>query len=158
MKLLTSNDGAFLLDSLPMYSNYMITPERDDDPLNGVTTYDLVLIRRHVLGVQALDSPYKIIAADINKSNTVTTFDLVLLQKLILHVEEDFTNNESWRFVEKDFVFPNYLDPFETVFPEVSSFNNLFESKKVDFIGIKIGDVNGSANPFGFIDSGDIVE
>ena len=146
---ISDNNGYYAFYGLAAGGDFSIIPRKDVAPLNGVTTYDLVLIRRHILAIQMLDSPYKIIAADANKSNSVTTSDLVTLQKLILHVDADFTNNESWRFVDANFVFPNPLNPFQTPFPEVKSFNNLFNSKKVDFIGIKTGDVNGSANPAG---------
>ena len=33
-------------NAIPMASNYTVTPMKDDNPLNGVTTYDLVLISR----------------------------------------------------------------------------------------------------------------
>ncbi len=146
----TDDTGYYAFFGLPAGGDYTINPRKNTAPLNGVTTYDMVLIRRHILAVDALDSPYKIIAADINGSNSVTTYDLVLLQKMILHVEEEFENNESWRFIDAAFVFPNMENPFESPFPEIKSFNNLFDSKKVDYIGIKVGDVNGSADPMEF--------
>lgn len=46
---------------------YTVAPERDDNHLNGVTTYDLVLISRHILGLEPLNTPYKMIAADVNE-------------------------------------------------------------------------------------------
>lgn len=75
-------------------------------PSNGVTTWDLVLISRHILGVQLLGSPYKIIAADANANQSVTTLDMVAIRKIILQLESEFPDNTSWRFVDKDFVFP----------------------------------------------------
>jgi large repetitive protein len=95
------------------------------NPSNGVTTWDLVLISRHILGIQTLGSPYKIIAADANKSNSVTTLDMVHIRKVILQIEPGFPNNTSWRFVDKTFVFPNPANPFQTTFPEVINYNNL---------------------------------
>ena len=43
---------------------------------SAVTTFDLVLISRHILGLEALDSPYKMIAADVNMSGTISTSDV----------------------------------------------------------------------------------
>ncbi|HAD12170.1 MAG TPA: hypothetical protein DCF33_06995 [Saprospirales bacterium] len=34
-----------------------ITPRKNDQPLNGVTTYDLSLISKHILGLEPLASP-----------------------------------------------------------------------------------------------------
>jgi hypothetical protein len=62
---------------VPLAATFTIAPEKDDNPLNGVTTYDLVLISKHILGLEPLDSPYKMIAADANKSGSITTFDIV---------------------------------------------------------------------------------
>ncbi|MCB9339844.1 MAG: HYR domain-containing protein [Lewinellaceae bacterium] len=142
----TSGSGNYNFASVPLGNDYTVAPSYDADPLNGVSTFDLVLISKHILGVQPLGSPYRIIAADANKSNTVTTFDLVEIRKLILFINTDFPNNTSWRFVGKNFVFPNPSNPFQTGFPEVANLNNLASDQlAVDFVAVKIGDVNGSA-------------
>jgi hypothetical protein len=117
----------------------------DENPLNGVSSFDLVLISKHILQLEQLDSPYKIIAADINHSGSVTTMDMVELRKLILHIDDDFANNTSWRFVEAAYVFPTPTNPFATVFPEEVNINGLAADEEHDFVGVKIGDVNGSA-------------
>ena len=86
---------------------FRVTPAKNDDWLNGVSTFDLTLIDKHILGVEYLNSPYKIIAADVNKSNTVTTYDMVELRKLILGIYTEIPGNTSWRFVDKDHIFPD---------------------------------------------------
>ncbi len=123
---------------------YEITPTKNDNPLNGVTTFDLVLISKNILGIEPFDSPYKIIAADANKSGSVTTFDIVELRKLILGIYDTLPNNVSWRFVPKTFMFPNMSNPFQTAFPEKDTVNVLPDTL-VNFIGIKVGDVNYTA-------------
>ncbi|HHM21544.1 MAG TPA: HYR domain-containing protein [Bacteroidetes bacterium] len=144
----TGPDGNFVFPALPLGNDFTVSPEKDINLLNGVTTYDIVLIRKHILGVQALGSPYKLIAADVNKSGSVTTYDMVILQKNILHVDEEFPNNRSWRFVDKDYIFPDETNPFEEDFPEVYNINNFQGNmNEVDFIAVKVGDVNGSAVP-----------
>ncbi|MCF8246912.1 MAG: T9SS type A sorting domain-containing protein [Saprospiraceae bacterium] len=132
---------------LPLMGNdYTITPTHDIDPLNGVSTFDLVLISKHVLGSTLLGSPYKVIAADANKSNSVTTFDIVEIRKLILNINTTFPSNTSWRFVDKDFVFQNPDNPFENGFPEIININDFGATiNNLNFVAIKIGDVNGSA-------------
>ena len=142
----TDAAGAYNFASVPSGGDYTITPTLDTNPLNGVSTFDLVLISKHILGVQPLGSPYKIIAADANKSNSVTTFDLVEIRKLILFINTDFPNNTSWRFVDKNFVFPNPSNPFQTQFPEVVNLNDLAgDQPNNNFVAVKVGDVNGSA-------------
>lgn len=127
-----------------------ITPMKNINVANGVTTFDAVLITKHILGAQELGSPYKMIAADVNNSKTITTFDLVLMRKVILNISNEFPDNTSWRFIPEDFVFPNPANPWQTVFPEVVIFNNDPAQTEYNFIGIKIGDVNNSVNPLNF--------
>jgi hypothetical protein len=142
----TDANGHFQFFDLNSGYDYTFTPGNNANPLNGVTTYDLVLITRHILNVQALGSPYRIIAADVNKSGSVTTSDVVELRKLILQIIPAFSNNTSWRFVKKNYVFPNATNPFQPPFPEFYNINNLTANQAgVDFVAVKTGDVNGSA-------------
>ncbi|MCG8330355.1 MAG: GEVED domain-containing protein, partial [Chitinophagales bacterium] len=143
----TGADGTYSFAGLVDGYDYTIIPERDGDYLNGVSTFDLVLISQHILGVQLLDSPYKRIAADVNKSESITTLDLIQLRKLILSIDTEFSNNTSWRFVDAAYVFPNPQDPWQEVFPELVNANDLSEYgiAGLDFIAVKIGDVTEDA-------------
>ena len=146
-----SPNGFYLNDNLTMGNNYTITPSKNINPLNGVTTYDLVLISKHILGTQLLDSPYKIIAADANRSGSVTALDLVLLRSLILHSIDEIPNNTSWRFVDAHHEFNDPSQPLLENFLESMECLNLTESELgMDFIGVKVGDVNGTASPNNF--------
>lgn len=142
----TTANGNFAFPTLGLNYDYTFTPTYNSAPQNGVTTYDLVLITRHILNTELLDSPYKIIAADVNKSGTVTTADVVELRKLILQIIPNFNNNTSWRFIDEHYVFPNPANPFAAVFPEYFNVNDLANNQVgVDFVAVKVGDVNGSA-------------
>lgn len=127
-----------------------VCSQLNQHPLNGVTTLDLSLVSKHILGLEKLNSPYKIIAADANRSGTITTFDVVELRKLILGVYDTSPHNTAWRFVDKSFVFPDPTNPFQTAapFPECADRAEWGEPLyNVDFIGIKIGDVNNTNTP-----------
>ncbi len=140
----TEADGMYEFADLELEQNYAITPYLDENPLNGVSTFDIVLMSKHILEMDLLDSPYKLIAADINQSGTITTIDIVELRKLILFIDDEFQNNTSWRFVAADYVFPDPANPFAATFPEVVDINSLTPEEVHDFVGIKIGDLNGS--------------
>ncbi|MBL7808023.1 MAG: hypothetical protein JNN28_09425 [Saprospiraceae bacterium] len=129
-------------------SDFTITPTRTDNILNGVTTYDLVLMSKHILGLQPLTSRYKMIAADANRSGTITTFDILTLRKLILGIDTALTSNTSWLFIPDSYVFPDTLNPFSASFPTVEYIENWVGWHDVRyFTGVKVGDVNGSAIP-----------
>ncbi len=142
----TLGDGAYQFSALAQGYDYTVTPFLDQNPLNGVSTFDLLLMTKHILGVQYLDSPYKMIAADVNKSGTITTYDLIQLRRLILFIDSDFASNTSWRFIPAAYHFPNPANPWQEVFPEIININDLAgDLGGQDFIAIKIGDVNGNA-------------
>ncbi len=151
----TGVDGAFVFDALETGEDYTIAPTLDLDPTNGVSTLDIVFITKHILGMDLLDSPYQLIAADANNSGTISTLDLVAIRKLILTLNLNFPNNQSWRFIDADYVFPDPTNPWATGFPEVISINNIDADQDVNFIGIKIGDVNGSAQSHSFMPAED---
>ena len=158
----TAADGLYSFTNLVEGYDYTITPEQDGDYLNGVSTFDLVLISQHILGVAPLDSPYKRIAADANNSESITTLDLIVLRKLILSIDVELANNSSWRFVDADYVFPNPNNPWHEAFPEIRNVNDLSAAglANVDFIAVKIGDVNGDAqvNSFTAVEGRDVDE
>ena len=105
-----------------------------------------MLINKHIIQTQLLDSPYKMIAADANRSGSITTLDLIQIRRLILNITTEFPNNTSWRFVDASYAFPQPTNPWYATFPEVENFNNLTGAMAdADFIAVKIGDVNGSA-------------
>ena len=148
--LTTNTYGAYsilILNAIP--NSFEIIPQLNADPLNGINTWDLVLISRHILNLQALDSPYKIIAADANKSGTVTTFDIVELRKLLLGTYPLLPENSSWRFIRKNQIFSNNDNPFINVLQESVLLGDAYTNitGAIDFVGIKIGDVDYTAPP-----------
>ncbi len=145
MSDITEADGTYAFPSMPAGGNYVVDPYSNANPENGIDTRDLIRIQRHILGLEQLDSPYKYIAADINQSNRIDGADVVELRKLILGLYNEFPNNTSWRFIEKDFEFSTNINPLEVDFPEKHEIVNLADNSQVNFIAVKIGDVDGSA-------------
>jgi hypothetical protein len=145
MSATTTANGGYSFISLAKGGDFTLTPQLDKNHLNGVSTFDLVLIQKHILNVQALNSPYKMIAADVNNSKSITTLDLIALRKLILNVDQTFQNNTSWRFVDATYKFPNATNPWAAAFPEVVSVNDIAANTTANFVAIKVGDVNASA-------------
>ncbi len=141
---ISGKDGRYAFSDMNTGGNYNIVPFRNDHPLEGVSTLDLIYIQRHILKSELLNSPYKVIAADINGDEKVTASDIVQLRKVILGISEQFTNNTSWRLVDKGYIFPDPKDPFLTSFTEKYQINGLNSNMKVDWVGIKTGDVNNS--------------
>lgn len=143
----TEPDGYYFApNALPKQAATTVQPAKNNDPLNGVSTFDLVLINKHILGLEPLGSPYKMIAADVNNSRSITTFDILELRKLILGIYTELPANTSWRFLERSYAFPDPSNPFKEVFPEKRDIvNPTGDYLSEDFIAVKVGDVNGNA-------------
>jgi len=143
-----SNDnGHYEITGLPVGNDYTITPNKDVNPLNGVSTFDLVKMSKHILNVAPFTNAFEYVAADINKNNQVTTFDIVELRKLILGIYTDFPANESWRFVDKNLPLVSGTNPLNNNMGEVKQFGDLLAGMNDgnNFAGVKIGDVTGDA-------------
>lgn len=141
----TSNpSGNYTFQDLQLIEFYL-TASKNDDITNGVTTLDIVLIQRHILGLKPLNSPYKILAADVNNSKSITARDVSDIRRAILGITTEFPNaTPVWKFVpayhqfadsENPWDAPSYIDSKELQ----DRFNN------ADFTGIKTGDVDLSA-------------
>lgn len=134
-----SNDlGNFQTGSLLADTTYTVTLEKNDDVNNGVTTLDIVLVSKHILGIEPFVEDYQNIAADVNKSGAITTFDLVIMRQVILGILDAFPTNKSWVFQ-----------------PAEVTISALQELGALEFKATKIGDVNASANPSGLLTATD---
>jgi len=144
--LTTTSSGAYNFNVL-QGNAYTITPSKGNDiaALSGLSTLDLILIQRHILNIQPLNSAYKVIAADVNQSGSITNMDILLIKSLILQMSTNFPGNEIWKFVNSDFVFTNPQQPFP--YEKSRSYSSAANLSDQNFVAIKLGDVNNSWNP-----------
>ncbi len=137
--------GKFSAKELIIGQAYNIIPKKDINPMNGVSTIDMIMMQKHILGIQSLPTAYKMIAADIDRSGEVDAADLVELRKLILGLDKTFTKNESWRFVDGSYKFNSITSALHESFKEKYSIVDLQHAMAIHFVGVKIGDVNESS-------------
>lgn len=155
---MTDENGFFSFPAMEMGGTYEVIPSKSDEALRGVTTSDLVLIQQHILGVNSFESPYKLIAADVNQSNDVSAADLIAIRKLILGRIDEFTTGKSWAFIPGDHVFVDPSNPWGNGVPEQYEIPNLNTSMDLNFIGVKLGDVNESVEMNGLYTTARTVE
>ncbi len=142
--LMTEDNGYFAFEELTSNEDYILQPSKNDDHINGVSTLDIVLIQQHILGLNDLDSPYKLIAADVNNNEKITASDLVEIRQLILGVTEAFPQNQSWRFVDAAQNFVDVSTPWP--FTEQIIIDDIINDvMNQDFVAVKVGDVNNTA-------------
>ncbi len=128
------------------HQDFYIHTSKNDDITNGVSTMDIVLIQRHILGLKPLNSPYKLLAADVNNSNSITAKDISDLRRAILGIITEWPNQtQTWKFIKADQVFANPAQPWN---PQTRIESNELTDvlDQLNFMGIKTGDVDLSAD------------
>ncbi len=143
----TAADGQYQFDVLQGASQ-VVTPSKNNDVIdyNGISSFDIVLMQRHIGSTQLLSSPYKIIAADVNGSGTVNSIDISLTKALILQNITSFPGNKLWAFANSSFIFTDPIHPFP--YENTRSYSNATAASDQNFIGMKLGDVNNSWDPY----------
>ncbi len=128
----TDAEGHFALNAVSRNGSYVITPSKNLNPANGVNVLDLVRVQKHLLAKDEFDFPWQYIAADATNNIDVSVGDILLLLRLVLGKISYLPSSPSWRF----------LPPSLTVdsIPEGGPY-------EVQMMGIKIGDLNGTADP-----------
>ena len=141
-----SSNYSFL--GMPRGDDCNLTPSRDSDVINGVTTFDVAVMSRHILDIQQINSPLKQIAGDVNADGSIDALDMVITRRMVLRQMGAFPSNKSWRFVPKIYQFSSTANTTPAMnFPEFIAFTNLTDTvRTADFWAIKTGDLNGSAN------------
>jgi hypothetical protein len=130
---------------------YAIRGERTDNPLNGVTTFDIALMQRHILGTQFLNTPYKLIAADVNNDGKINVLDIAELRRVILGTYSEFPNNDSWKIIVDEPLQMGVTPPAHQTVLDLGYV--VRDMEETNFIGVKIGDVNASHQASGLISS-----
>ena len=144
----TGADGVFGLEDMPGCGMNELNINKSGEILNGVSTFDILLIQKHILAITPFTTPYEYIAADVNNSGSISTLDIINLRKVILGIQNSFPNNQSWRFVNANFAFPNPSMALTTTEWEDIYFDGLLGANFLNnFIAVKIGDINGNVNP-----------
>lgn len=139
----TDEDGDYSFSPMPEGGQYKVMPERNGDLLNGVNTFDVLLIQQHILGINMMEGAYNLLAADVNNDKRVSGGDIIDLRRVILGIENEFPNNSAWRYVDQSYQFS--ANPLNDQFEENYGISNLNSAMTgIDFYAIKVGDVDGS--------------
>ena len=147
VEVATGDDGRFAFTGLEEGYDYTIDPSLTSygGHGQGISTYDLVLLTRHILGVAAIPSDYALLAGDANGDREISVQDIIVIRRLILGLDLAYRHSPPYRFVPASFRFPVSGNPWATVYPEVVNVNNLFGAiRTADFVAIMVGDVSGN--------------
>lgn len=143
----TDDKGQYNIRLLRSTGDVLIEPNIETDPSMGISTADLIRIQRHIVGNQPFDSPYQLLASDLDNNGRINFMDLIRIRKTILGIEEPAAYDKYWLFIATDYQFQEPMSPWNEAFPETrivdGSMN--FNEYQANFLAIKIGDANESA-------------
>ena len=142
----TGANGSFTFGAIPGCESKAISFGKEDDHDNGLSTLDLILVQKHILGRDLLDSPYKLIAADVDRSGNISTLDLIKMRQVILSINLKLSEGLPWTIIPESFRFTNARNPFLDVLPTVIDLESSAFDVDQDYIAIKLGDINGNAS------------
>ncbi len=132
-------NGVFHINGMPDdFGFYKIGIKAGGNILNGVTTGDITLIHRHIMGNSPLSNHFKLTAADVDCDGRVTVLDMIQIRRAIIGQISEFGCKTNYKF------WPENLEFY-------------WEGSRVnagEYISIKLGDVNNSAvyNSSSFLD------
>lgn len=145
---ITDDSGAYQFSGLPLNQNYGFALSKEGAAINGVSTLDLINIQKHIISLDTLGSPFRLLAADVNDSGSISTFDLIQIRKVILGIDLEFSNQSTWQFFPAAYNFIDPENPFLDTFPVEFQVTDFTQSLNTyNFIGVKTGDVNSSVDP-----------
>lgn len=139
---LTNASGIYYFSDLTLGEDYTI--EAQNNPaisLNNVSTGDLVLIARHILGLNSFSSPYQSIAGDVTMDGNVNVLDIIQIRRVILGLDSEFAATNSWNFYVQD------GEELQSVYNANNLSGNLLNA---DFVAIEMGNVSDVANNTNF--------
>lgn len=144
----TDQQGHYAFAAAPGTCNYSIVPSLDTLHGEGVNTLDLILADMHLSGQIPLGSPYRIIAADVNRDGQISNPDLDAIGDLIVGLTSQFNGNTAWRFIPSNHLFADPTAPLTPAFPEkISTVCPISSNAQPHFIAVKTGDVDDSFVP-----------
>lgn len=143
----TDATGAYSFENIPEGSDLQICVELEPDPLmpysNQVTVCDIRTVSRHILGIEPLSNPVRMLCSDVNRSGSITTFDIVEMLNFYI-----FGNPGPGGVTPRQYLLlsnnPAIAAPLNNT-PTCFTLTNLQQSvTDADFVRVAIGDADGS--------------
>lgn len=130
--------------------DYRVTPNLDYNRNCGLSSLDLDIYLDHILGNDCIDYVWQLLSGDVDLDGVLSSLDLYQIQAAILSSSVTWP---SWRFVPTEtyngmtvpltcnYVGHNDVPPYDP-YIDVNDVDQDYSD--LDFVGIKMGDANGT--------------
>jgi hypothetical protein len=140
----SDNNGQFLTGN-PIFGTYTARLNIDIESSNAISSEDLRILNRHLLGVEIFTTPYQYIAADMNGDGIINVTDEVLLKRILLH---DLKGDEMFapimQFVSKTYLFRPNVNPLLQNWDTIQGASIDLDNHTLEVIAVKLGDIDFS--------------
>lgn len=136
----SEQDGVAYIQGIPLDENITVRPVKKNEPMKHISTLDVMMLHKHILGLKKIKNPYTLIAADVDGNQKINMGDVHLLQEWILNPAIDPSKKHGWRFVQSEYIFPHPEAP--GMYPAVKSIDSLRHDTLTRFVGVLTGDIN----------------
>lgn len=109
--------GEFTFEDVPLLAEFSIRPSfADTNAASGVSSTDVVLSQRSIIGLREYDNPIQKLAADVSGDGNVSATDLVQMINVILGLQTEFGSQKVWKFFPEALSFPTQEDILFTAY------------------------------------------
>lgn len=148
----TQVDGIYAFQGIPGREDYSVQFIKEGPVANGLDPADISIIRSEILYFQILN-PFAFFGGDINGGFGLSTLDIVVIARILLGYSYDAPTSKRWRFLyaytDFDLENPNNIDGTIPKAIDTYPIGGLNQNlHNIDFIGLKKGDVNLTADPY----------
>lgn len=142
---ITDSNGNFSLANVPLNTEVAVRLAKNDAYENGLDAADILLLRRHIIGISEFSSKFRTYCGDVDNNNDIDAADYLQIRRVILGINDKLPATTAWRFVttrtSTDANFPYGIsEPSPLLVTFTGNVANF------DFYGYKKGDVDGSAD------------
>ncbi len=139
-----ANVGPYSFENIATGQTYTLNIKKSGSVLNGLSTYDLVLMHRAILGTGDPLESLKLLAGDVNGSNSLSVADLISIRLMILGIITELPDGRNWGFIPAAYQFQNPSNPFAEVGDISRTFILNEDINDLDYHAFKYGDLNDS--------------
>ncbi|HEX5624909.1 MAG TPA: hypothetical protein VFX48_02750 [Saprospiraceae bacterium] len=144
---MTAQDGRYGFKDLIKDQSYRVALFKTEADHKGIDINDLIVLLRHVAGIQKISDPLKLIAADVDLDGQIGQTDFDLLYALISGQSSYSAWARHWRFVPKGYSFSNPSNPFADDFEAPLALDRIQSSRTgLNFTGVRVGELDGVTN------------
>lgn len=141
----TDSNGNFSFTNVPLNTQVAVRLAKNDAYDNGLDAADILLLRRHIIGITEFSSKSRIYCGDVDNNSDIDAADYLQIRRVILGISDKLPATAAWRFVtsrtSNDINFPyGVSEPSPLLVTFTGNVANF------DFYGYKKGDVDGSAD------------